>query len=103
MHSLSGICNKHSYRKDNINRKRDPEEGVEYHGHVEKKTFYTGYSFYVAVPNDNENLNVQSFKIENKPLDINEGDNIIFAVFSEPNYSKKGELFWKVKEISLDE
>ena len=91
------------YRKDNINRKRDPEEGVEYHGHVEKKTFYTGYSFYVAVPNDNENLNVQSFKIENKPLDINEGDNIIFAVFSEPNYSKKGELFWKVKEISLDE
>lgn len=91
------------YRKDKINRKRDPEEGVEYHGHVEKRTFYTGYSFYVAVPNDNENLNVQSFKIENKPLDINDGDNIIFTVFSEPNYSKKGELFWKVKEISLDE
>ena len=91
------------YKKDNINRKRNPEEGVEYHGHVEKRTFYTGYSFYVAVPNDNENLNVQSFKIENKPLDINEGDNIIFTVFSEPNYSKKGELFWKVKEISLDE
>ena len=91
------------YKKEEINLKRKPEEGIEYHGHIEKRTLYGNRSFYVAVPDASEKLNMTSFKIENKPLDINEGDNVIFTVFSEPNYAKKGELFWKVRNISIDE
>lgn len=95
--------NKHGYKKEEINLKKKPEEGVEYHGHIEKRTLYGNRSFYVAVPDASEKLNVTSFKIGNKPLDINEDDNVIFTVFSEPNYAKKGELFWKVRNISIDE
>lgn len=95
--------NKQGYKKEETNLKRNPEEGIEYHGHIEKRTLYGNHSFYIAVPDASEKLNVTSFKIENKPLNINEGDNVIFTVFSEPNYAKKGELFWKVRNISIDE
>lgn len=95
--------NKQGYKKEEINLKRNPEEGIEYHGHMEKRTLYGNRSFYIAVPDASEKLNVTSFKIENKPLDIDEGDNVIFTVFSEPNYAKKDELFWKVRNIFIDE
>ena len=93
--------NKQGYKKEEINLKRNPEEGIEYHGHIEKRTLYGNRSFYVAVPDASERLNVTSFKIENKPLNINDGDNVIFTVFSEPNYTRKGELFWKARNISI--
>ena len=96
--------NKQGYKKEEINLKRKPKEGIEYHGHIEKRTSpHNNRSFYVAVPNASERLNVTSFKIENKPLYLNDGDNVIFTVFSEPDYTNKGELFWKVRNIFIDE
>lgn len=94
--------NKQGYKREEINFKRNPKEGIEYHGHIEKRTLY-GRHFYVAVPNESERLNITSFKIENKPIDLNEDDKIIFTVFSEPYYANNDKLFWKVKKISLDE
>lgn len=93
--------NKQGNKKEEINLKRSPEEGIEYHGQINRNLY--GNRSYIAVPNASERLNITSFKIENKPLALNEGDNIIFTVFSEPNYTNNGKLFWKVKNISLDE
>ena len=96
--------NKLEYKNAKKRFKAAPENGVKYHGHIEKRTstYGRGYSFY-AIPDDNENLNVSSFKINNKPLDINEDDRIIFTLVSEPNYNSGKGLFWKVKDLYHEE
>ena len=73
--------------------------GVKYHGYVEKSKKKPNR--YVAVLDDKEKYEVERCEIEDKPLNINVGDRVIFTVFSEPNYFN-GKPFWKVKSISLE-
>lgn len=92
--------NKPMYKNEVKKTVKEPlKPGVIYHGCVERSKKKPNR--YVAVLDDRDKYSVERCEIEDKPLNINVGDRVIFTVFSEPHYYT-GKPFWKVESISLE-
>ena len=89
-------------RKKDKNRpsvKVQPQEGVVYHGYVEKRKGYNGRNIFYCIPNAEENLSINGFRLKDRVSNITNGDAVDFTVVSEPNLSGEG-LFWIVSTIN---
>lgn len=82
--------------------KKEPVEGVRYHGHIKERMTMHGKKFF-CVPDNVENLTRPDFLVTSKPSDLFDEDRVVFTVKSEPSYKNPIDKFWKVETVAHED